>query len=118
MVSELDQVIIEKYCPAAAGEPLVARAIRSTAEKFARANWMDWDQDWTWDPESDGELFANHHARYLAIAASWIADIGGANPQVRDMNEVLADRGQPLGWFNPKKWPGEELPGALQLRAS
>lgn len=34
------------------------------------------------------------------------------------MNEVLADRGQPLGWFNPKKWPGEELPGALQLRAS
>ena len=115
VVSELDKILIEKYCPAAAEEPLVARAVRGTAEMFALANWQDWDQNWTWDPKTDGELFSNHHARYLAIAAGWVADIGGSNPQVRDMDEVLAVKGQPLGWFRPKRWPAEELPGAVQL---
>lgn len=118
VVSQLDQIMIERYCAAAVGRPLVARAIRAAAEMFARANWKEWDPNWSWDPRTDGPIFLNHHAGYLAIAAVWVADMGCSGPEVGSMGEILAVRGQPLERFRPRKWPAEVIPGAVQLDLS
>lgn len=117
VVHELEQIIIAHYCPAAANRPLAVRMIRAQAERLCLAAGKDWDRTWfdQWDPENKS---SNHHVAFLTIAAAFTRQCVGDTPIVRDWNEMIEKQGPPDGLFRPRRWPAEEIPGALVLKAS
>lgn len=107
-VSEIDRAIIEHHYPAAKTHPLIAGGIYNMAMGLCLANGKEWD----WEkPDADPK----HHADYLVIACSVLTDMVGPNGVVRDITDMEAASGPLMGWFRPRKWPSEAIPGAVPI---
>lgn len=115
VVTGWDQLVIEHLYPPAAAEPLLARAIRASAERLCIASGQDWDPAWTWDQDNEPEITKNRHVRFLIIACDLVKQAGGENPAVRDFDDVAASLGPLEGIFRPRRWPAETVPGAVPL---
>jgi len=113
VVSEVEQIVIEHYCPAASAERL-AHVIRAQAERLCLAAGKDWDRNWygTWDPEAG---VGDRHVAFLTVAAAFARQCLGDTPVIRDWNDLVAEHGPPEGIFRPRRWPSDVIPGALVL---
>ncbi|MCV7316200.1 MULTISPECIES: hypothetical protein [Mycobacteriaceae] len=117
VVSDHDRAIIDQQFPPAVEDPLIARGVRALAERLCVAAGHPWDPDWQWDEATEPTPMANRHVWFLVIAAAVCRQSSGTAPQVRSWDEVQAKMGDPEGIFRPKRWPAEDIPGAVPLPA-
>ncbi|WP_147378941.1 hypothetical protein [Mycobacteroides abscessus] len=109
-IADWEHAFITRYCPPVADEPLIAQGIRGFAQAIYQANTGN---EWNWAADDQDKL--KRQLDFLIIAARFVNDIGGNNPTIRGISDVIATDGMPLGIFRPRHWPRELQPGATPL---
>lgn len=109
-IAEWELAFIAHHYPPVTDEPLIAQGIRGLAQAVYQANT---GEEWDWTVDDYDKL--KKQFEFLIIGAYLVKDVGGDNPAIQDINDIIAAKGMPLGIFRARHWPLELQPGATPL---